>query len=144
MTDYPLTRDFRVGEFDCQHCGARGIQQSFVEELQGLRDAIGKPLVVNSGYRCSKHPLEAKKAKPGRHTEGIAADIRPIGASLFDLYRLVLKEFPAFHGIGVAPHQGYIHLDARPIPAGQRAVVWAYDRSGAQVKWDGRWENLPQ
>jgi zinc D-Ala-D-Ala carboxypeptidase len=144
MTDYPLTRDFRVSEFDCQHCGARGIQQAFVEQLQALRDAIGKPLVVKSGYRCSKHPVEAKKAKPGRHAEGIAADLRAIGAPLSTLYRTVLKDFPEFTGIGVAPHQGYIHLDTRPIPKGQRAVVWAYDQAGAQARWDGRWENLPK
>lgn len=144
MTDYPLSRDFRAAEFDCQHCGARGIHQAFVECLQGLRDAIGKPLVITSGFRCVRHPIEARKAKPGRHTEGIAADLRAIGAPLSTLYRTVLQEFPEFTGIGVAPHQNYIHLDTRPIPKGQRAVVWSYDRSGAEIRWDGRWDNLPK
>jgi zinc D-Ala-D-Ala carboxypeptidase len=144
MTDYELTPNFSRAEFLCKHCGKSGINLDFVGHLQALRDAIGVPLKITSGYRCPQHWDEVKKAKPGRHTEGIAADLYAIGKSLSAVYRLVLKDFPEFTGIGVAPHQNYIHLDTRPIPKGQRAVVWSYDRSGAETRWDGRWENLPK
>lgn len=146
MTDYPLSRDFHASEFDCKHCGKRGIKQAFVGLLQGLRDAVGKPLIITSGYRCPQHPAEAKKKTPGRHTEGIAADLYSPRVSLIQVYRIVLAEFPCFTGIGVAPHQNYIHLDTRPLPADKlgHRVAWAYDRSGAETRWDGRWENLPK
>lgn len=143
--DYNLTADFRASEFACRHCGKSGIKLELVERLQELRDAIGRPITITSGYRCAEHPIEkAKGPGPRRHVEGIAADIYVRGMPLFELYSTVVKRFPAFHGIGVNPSQNFIHLDIRPIPAGKLAVVWAYDRSGAQIRWDGRWVGLPK
>ena len=144
MTDYHITRDFRASEFRCKHCGAAGIRHELVEHLQSLRDSLGAPVIVTSGYRCPLHPVEARKTKPGRHTEGIAADIRCSRVSLRQIYLRVLRDFPAFRGIGVAPALNFVHLDIRKIKPGQRAVVWAYDDDGKEVKWDGRWENLPK
>ena len=135
-----LTRDFAASEFACQHCGRRGIRFEFVELLQHLRDAIGQPLKITSGYRCPQHPIEAAKPKPGRHAEGIAADLT--GPPLIEIWRR-LPEFPEFTGVGIARHQNFIHLDIRPrVPAGGR-VIWAYDRNGKDVKWNGKWEELP-
>lgn len=140
MTTDQLTRDFNASEFACQHCGRLGAQFRLVEALQGLRDALGGPVVITSGYRCEKHPVEAKKQKPGFHTMGIAADIA--GHPLKKIWH-TLAGFPEFTGIGVAPHQGFIHVDMRGgVPSGGR-VVWAYDRNGDQVKWSGKWEELP-
>jgi hypothetical protein len=35
-------------------------------------------------------------------------------------------------------------LDIRPgVPSGGR-VVWAYDRTGRDVKWSGKWAELPK
>ena len=142
MTDYQLTRDFRASEFACQHCGRHGIRQWFVEHLQALRDHHGRPMLINSGYRCELHPVEARKAKPGRHFEGIAADIRISGVSLLAVWRS-LASFPQFTGIGVNRYANYIHLDCRPLrPTGAR-VVWAYNQQGQQVRWSGKWEELP-
>lgn len=139
MTTDQLTRDFKASEFACQHCGRLGVQYKLVEALQGLRDTLGKPIRITSGYRCPQHPIEAGKPKPGRHTEGIAADIS--GPPLIDIWR-ALAQFPELVGVGVAPHQNYIHVDMRGgVPSGGR-VVWAYDKAGRQMKWSGKWEEL--
>ena len=99
-------------------------------------------MLINSGYRCEMHPVEARKSKPGRHYEGIAADIRISGVSLLAVWRS-LANFPQFTGIGVNRHLGFVHLDCRPLrPTGAR-VVWAYDKTGQQVRWSGKWEELP-
>jgi uncharacterized protein YcbK (DUF882 family) len=140
MNPDQLTRDFRASEFACRHCGALGVQYRLVELLQGLRDRLG-PIRITSGYRCPKHRLERIKAKPGRHTEGIAADITgPPQAMIW----AALKDFPEFAGVGIAPHQRFVHLDIRSgVPRGGR-VVWAYDRQGRQVRWSGIWNELPK
>lgn len=138
--DWTLARDFTAAEFVCKHCGKAGIKFEFVQALQGLRDRLGVPLRITSGYRCPQHPIERTKAQPGRHAEGIAADIT--GPPLLDIWR-ALADFPEFAGVGVARHQNYIHIDTRGgVPPGGR-VVWAYDRAGRQVKWSGKWEELP-
>jgi len=100
-------------------------------------------MIIESGYRCPRHPLEAAKAHPGYHAQGIAADVRVPGMTARDLYLLVLRDFPAFTGIGAGRHKTTLHLDTRPIPKGQRAVVWAYDAKNNQARWSGRWEDLP-
>jgi len=127
-----MTRNFTAGEFVCQHCGAEGIKPSFVEQLQRLRDYIGQPIRITSGYRCRQHPVEAAKAVPGRHTEGIAADIT--GPPLPEIWR-ALRHFPEFTGVGVSLTGNFIHLDTRALPAGVRRTRWAYDANGGQIAW---------
>lgn len=140
--NYELTRDFMASEFACRHCGAHGVQRWFVEQVQALRDHHGKPVHIHSGFRCAGHPVERKKPTPGRHYEGIAADISIPGVDLRDIWRSLIH-FPAVTGIGVNRHLGWIHLDARPLKHAGARVVWAYDRSGAEALWSGKWEELP-
>lgn len=44
--------------------------------LQPLRDAWGRPLHVNSGYRCPKLNAAVGGAATSQHTKGEAADIK--------------------------------------------------------------------
>lgn len=114
------------------------MEMSFRLRLQALRDRVGKPIRVTSGYRCSAHPVERIK-KPGSfsaHTYGIAADITCAGLTIEQLFRAALED-PAFKGIGVNPWQNFIHLDARATPA-----RWAYNRMNRTVPWSGKWEDL--
>jgi uncharacterized protein YcbK (DUF882 family) len=66
------------------------------------------------------------------HTRGIAADIKISGMTAQQMYAAALA-VPAFRGggIGVALHQGYIHVDVRPTLA-----RWCYDTSGKACAWD--------
>lgn len=47
-----------------------------VEVLQPIRDAWGQPIVVTSGYRCSRLNTMVGGVKNSQHTLGQAADIK--------------------------------------------------------------------
>ena len=54
-------KNFKLEEFSCKHCGKNEINHKLIDKLQLLRDDLGFPLVISSGYRCPEHPIEAKK-----------------------------------------------------------------------------------
>ena len=66
---------FKTEDFDCSETGENEIKPDLIRRLDELRSAVGRPLYVTSGYRSPRHSIEAKKAKPGTHAQGIAADI---------------------------------------------------------------------
>lgn len=45
--------------------------------LDPLREKYGKPIKVNSGYRCPKHNLAVGGATQSQHMKGEAADVAP-------------------------------------------------------------------
>lgn len=62
--------------------------------LDPLREKYGKPIKVNSGYRCPNHNLAVGGATLSQHMKGEAADIAPVGLQvtaygLKELERLV-------------------------------------------------------
>lgn len=114
---------FTESEFACKHCGKCEMDQKFVDRLNKLRKAYGAPLKVSSGYRCTEHPVEARKgsAAPGMHTTGKAVDF---AVERGDAYRLLMLALEmGFTGIGVQQKGAgrFIHLDDRDSP-----TVWSY------------------
>ena len=57
--------------------------------LDPLREKYGKPIHVNSGYRCPKHNLAVGGATQSQHMNGEAADIAPMSGDASELARLV-------------------------------------------------------
>lgn len=47
--------------------------------IQPLRDAWGKPLTINSGYRCQEVNKAVGGVPTSQHTKGEAADVCPFG-----------------------------------------------------------------
>lgn len=135
-----MTRNFTDKELACKHCGKTGIKKSFADQLQLLRDKIGAPIVVTSGYRCAEHPAEIGKPKwtIKRHREGIAADIYCPTIPLEKLFEIVVS-MPQFTGVGVDIHSGFIHVDCRP---NNQAAFWAYNEKGVTIPWTGTWSEL--
>ena len=119
--DYP---NFRESEFKCSHCGKVNMQPEFIKKLQTLRTAFSKPMRITSGYRCPEHPIEAKKAAPGAHTTGCAADVAVQGQDAYELLRLAFHF--RFTGIGVQQKGSgrFIHLDT--LTESPRPNVWSY------------------
>ena len=72
---------FSLNEFKCKCCRQLPEdEQAFTEELirkvlDPVRDKFGKPIKVNSGYRCPKHNAKVGGAKHSQHLCGQAADI---------------------------------------------------------------------
>ena len=72
---------FTMNEFEC-HCGcrmpdsARANVVALVEAvLDPAREILGRPVTVNSGYRCAKHNREVGGVSASQHLRGEAADI---------------------------------------------------------------------
>ena len=122
--DWNKYPNFSAKEFDCQHCGKNEMRADFMERLQALRNAYGKPMRITSGYRCPEHPIEAKKAKPGSHASGCACDVGIDGPDAHQLLSIALQL--GFTGIGVQQKGSgrFIHLDT--LTSGLRPTVWSY------------------
>lgn len=112
---------FEFDDFKCKcGCGENKMQPYFIDILDEMRSFIGRPFIINSGYRCDKY--DATFGGKGNHTTGLAADINtPDSAMRFALfYHGVLADINRF---GFAPT--YTHLDA--IHAGRpQEVSWLY------------------
>lgn len=120
--------NFSFGELRCRHTGACLMDESFLDRLQLLRDAVG-PLVVTSGYRSRAHPVEAKKDLPGAHTSGRAVDVACRGEQAYQVLGKALEL--GFTGIGVSQSgEGgrFLHLDdlGNVEYHGPRPAVWSY------------------
>lgn len=116
---------FRPEEFVCAHCGAHGIDIDTVQRLEALRVRLDRPLIITSGYRCAKHPLEAAKPRVGAHAHGRAVDVRCTLSERRVLRKAAISV--GFTGIGVA--RTYMHLDdVQPgeIAAIRRPAEWSY------------------
>jgi zinc D-Ala-D-Ala carboxypeptidase len=112
-------RYFKIEEFDCRETGENNMERAFLDLLDELRHSSGFPFVITSGYRSPRHSIESAKPVPGKHAQGIAADIAVSNAS--QRHTLLKHAFNlGFTGIGVA--DTYIHLDTR----GTTPVVWTY------------------
>jgi uncharacterized protein YcbK (DUF882 family) len=116
MSDYKY---FKTEDFDCQETGENEMVSEFIHKLDELREACGFPFYITSGYRSPSHSIEARKAKPGQHSKGIAADVQDSGgAQRRDLVKKAM--ILGFGGVGVA--KGFIHVDIRDTTP----VLWVY------------------
>ena len=111
---------FSIEEFTCSHTGEHVMSEDFLFLLDELRERCGFPFTINSGYRHPSHPVEASKAHPGTHTEGIAADIKVNNG--FQRRKIVDEalKMDVFGGIGVA--KDFVHVDVRD----DTPVLWNY------------------
>lgn len=119
---------------DCPHCGGLNLCiPALVDALEDLRTVAGdRPIAVDSAYRCPWHNKAVGGVNGSEHTRGTAADIRIHGMTAREMY-LAAQTVPGFRrgGIGVATHQGYIHVDVR-----LHTARWTYDVEGKQAPWD--------
>ncbi len=119
--DWSLYPNFTPVEFRCR-CGCQraDMKPEFMVKLQELRNKVG-PLKITSGFRCSDHPVERKKKRPGAHSAGMAADVQPYSS---DKYGLLKAAFSMdFKGVGIA--KSFIHLDEGH-PFASRPAAWSY------------------
>lgn len=129
MTAWPYA-NFTESEMACKCCGKAPMDPGFMRMLQLLRDAVGFPLAVSSGYRCEKYNADVSNTGArGPHTTGKAADLLVAGDRAFK----VIQEATAlgFTGIGIAqkgPHPSrYVHVDILPNgPGSPRPTCWSY------------------
>ena len=118
------SKNFPVYELRCKCSTCKREKESKVDKealdaLQRVREDFGKAMVLTSAYRCSEHPDEAKKDRPGQHNKGVAFDIYvPWGRDRMRLVELALKH--GFKGFGFA--NSFLHIDKR----NGKLTSWTY------------------
>lgn len=133
-----LSKNFKVKEFIKSDNQAR-IDVKLVECLQRLRDALGKPINITSGYRSygyNKRLYEARGKTPtkSQHISGRAVDINVAGLSGLQLAKEAIKACGCDIAIGLA--RTYIHLDVRGKYTPNYAfTVWNYASDGSLDAW---------
>jgi len=113
-------KHFRLEEFNCTHTNKNEMDHEFLVKLDELRERVGFPFIITSGYRDATHPAEARKAEPGTgtHCQGIAADIKVSNG--FERMNIVHEAIKMGFSIGVA--RTFVHVDDRKTTP----VMWTY------------------
>lgn len=123
-----LSRSFTVGELASS--GGRTddrarISPALVRCLQAMRDRVGRPIKVTSGYRSWSRNVDVcrrsgKKPTVSRHCSGQAADITISGMSGLQIAKLAHDSCGDKIGVGVG--KSFTHMDVRGV-----WTVWTYD-----------------
>lgn len=116
---------FSDEELRCQ-CGCKKLifDPAVRSYLNAIREDLGFPMPVTSGYRCELHPIEARKETPGAHTTGKAVDIGVSREQAHKLIQTAIKHGCPRIGVNQKGAGRFIHLDwdtDRPHP-----TVWSY------------------
>lgn len=106
-----ISKHFRAREFQSKNCNIVIVSNTLLRVLDSLRDKIGEPIYINSGYRTPKHNKEVGGSKLSYHMYGMAADIRADRHTPKQLYT-ILDEWLDGWG-GLQEHETYLHVDVR-------------------------------
>lgn len=124
-----ITPHFNSTEFMCKcGCGQIDVDVRLVERLEILRNILGCPIYVNSGYRCRQHDINVGGSGTGTHTYGRAVDIHT------DCYNAKeISEYANFLGFG-----GIAFITNNDIHLDNRDEGGYYDSNGNELKkWHG-------
>jgi uncharacterized protein YcbK (DUF882 family) len=103
-----LSRNFTLDEFQSK-CGADTVlvHPALIVGIQAVRDAIGKPLTVISGFRTVDHNQAVKGSTNSFHLYGMAADLSGVDP------KLIATEARKV-GLTARPYQTFCHVDVGP------------------------------
>lgn len=107
-----IGQHFKVKEFAC-HDGSQVvfIDDYLVSVLDTLRNQVGKPVHINSGYRTPTRNKAVDGAKYSYHMRGMAADIRVNEISPKEIANKLNKIVP--NECGIIVYNGWVHIDTR-------------------------------
>ena len=102
--------------------------------LDPVREAVGKPVVITSGYRCRALNTKVGGSQNSAHLTGEAADFKVDGMTATELVQVILGlDLPFDQLIAYAPERGgHVHLGikAGAEPRARRQVLWAPKTGG--------------
>lgn len=107
-----LSNNFISTEFDCKGngcCSETLIDEKLVNYLQQIRNHFGRPVIINSGYRCTSHNKAVNGATKSKHLYGMAADIYINGIEPKEVAKYA--ESLGIKGIGL--YDTFVHIDTR-------------------------------
>lgn len=117
-----INKYFNESEFNCK-CGKcerpKNVpSHELIEILTEIREHYGKPLIINSGYRCATHNKKVGGSPNSQHTKGSAADFIVKGVKTLEVWDYVLEHY-GNRPLGLAikrnkdEFKGFIHIDTR-------------------------------
>lgn len=119
-----LTKNFNSKEFACKDGTAVPASlminvKKLAENLQVLRDYLGKPIVINSGYRTPIYNKKIGGATSSQHLEAKAGDIRVEGMMPKEIHAAILKLISdkKMHNGGLGLYSSFVHYDVRTTPS---------------------------
>lgn len=106
--------------------------------LQPLRDAWGKPLSINSGYRCKELNAAVGGVPTSQHVKGEAADVCPFGRNghgdikvVTELARLAVKLDLPFDQMILYP--SFVHFSHRSKGEQRKQILYNKSYKGEKV-----------
>lgn len=113
-------------------CPINACVQELVEVLEKFRTKVGKPVIVDSAYRCPHHNNSVDVAvQHSQHVLGRAADIRVIGMSAEQLEEIA-NTIDSIRGIGRDDFANYLHVDVR---TSDPLELWCYSATGGEIPY---------
>jgi len=104
-----MSEFFSDKETKCPHCGANGMDKFFMKKLDDLRRSLGRPVILNSAFRCKEHNAAVGGKPNSAHLAGMAADIKINNSE--ELWLVVKYAYRAgFARIGVGAN--LVHVDS--------------------------------
>jgi len=124
-----MTKNFKIQEFECK-CGCEmpcDVYDNIIKlasQLQFLRDYTGRPITINSAYRCPKHNVkiggahkivDGKIVSTSQHVFGKAADITIQSLKPAEVYKLIEELIDMGHMLqgGLGLYDTFVHYDIR-------------------------------
>ena len=123
-----ITANFGYNEFACREagCPAGELLENMIElaqNLQVLRDHIGLPIRVISGYRSPAYNARIGGAKKSQHMQARAGDLKVTGMEPKEVHAVIEKLIAEGKmkqgGLGLYPT--FVHYDTR----------------GTRARWNG-------
>ena len=114
------------------------LRQLVAEVLDPLRDAVGAPVRVTSGFRSEQLNRLVRGEETSQHLRGEAVDFKVDGLTAADVVALILRlGLPFDQLIGYAPERGgHVHVSWSGVGL-RRSVLWA-PLEGGYVAWASR------
>jgi len=128
-----MTPHFSKAELQCKcGCGLAQFQPGFLDHLEALRLAYGRPMTISSACRCAAHnarvsplaPLRSlhigdRETRPG-HLGAAAVDVLITNSDKGDLFAIAWR-----NGWSVGWNRNFLHLDRR-VNIGMPQVTFEY------------------
>jgi uncharacterized protein YcbK (DUF882 family) len=127
-----VSSNFVAKEFDDPDPAAANhftlISPALVACLQRIRDALGTPITITSGFRTLYTNTRIGGALNSYHTLGLAVDITTYNRLIDNTMQVIqsmlnIQQLPEIGGVGYYPGNHFIHLDVRPKVDGE-VVYW--------------------
>lgn len=115
--DKQLSPHFLLSEFRCKCAACAGLLPSFIDPhlvgmLEAVRQHFGRPVHINSGFRCLPHNRAVGSNEYSQHVVGRAADIVVERVDPATVAEFCEKVAVKNRG-GVGRYTTFCHVDAR-------------------------------